>query len=207
MLHFFDQLQEFLPRLVLEELVDDRIIEMSDEYAKRSVLEDTLLPNIVTYHKSGSGAPVVFEHHPSYANLFGRIEFSSDQGALVTNYRRISPGALHKANGGYLLLEAEKVLTEPLVWEALKRAIQARQLKMESPYSELGLISTTTLIPEVIPLDVKLVLVGSRRLYTCCKNTMRIFAVYSAYWWISTTIYRWKMTSSMLTPACSSTAF
>ena len=164
-LKFFDQLQEFLPRLVLEELVDERTIEMSDEYAKRSVLEETLLPNIATFHKSGSGAPVVFEHHPSYANLFGRIEFSSDHGALVTNYRRISPGALHKANGGYLLLEAEKVLTEPLVWEALKRAIQARQLKMESPYSELGLISTTTLIPEVIPLDVKLILVGSRQLY------------------------------------------
>lgn len=164
-LNYLEQLQEFLPRLVLEELVEERLSELRDEYVKRAILEETLLPNIATFHKSGSGAPVIQEQHPSYANLFGRIEYSSDQGALVTSYRRISPGALHKANGGYLLLDAEKVLTEPMVWEALKRAVQAKQLKMESPYAELGLISTTTLLPEVIPLDVKLVLVGSRRLY------------------------------------------
>lgn len=162
---YLEQLQEFLPRLVLEELVEERLSELRDEYAKHSILEETLLPNITTFHKAGSGAPVVFEQHPSYANLFGRIEYSSDQGALVTSYRRISPGALHKANGGYLVLDAEKVLTEPMVWEALKRAIQSHQLKMESPYAELGLISTTTLLPEVIPLDVKLVLIGSRKFY------------------------------------------
>ena len=162
---FLEQLKEFLPRLVLEELVGERLSELRDEYMKRAILEETLLPNIVTHHSAGSGAPVVFEQHPSYANLFGRIEYSSDHGALVTSYRRISPGALHKANGGYLVLDIEKLLSEPLVWEALKRATQAHQLKMESPYSELGLISTTTLLPEVIPLDVKLVLIGSRQLY------------------------------------------
>lgn len=164
-LNFLDQLQEFLPRLVLEELVEERVSELRDEYVKRSVLEETLLPNITTNHSADSGAPVIFEAHPSYANLFGRIEYSSDQGALVTSYRRISAGSLHKANGGYLVLEAEKLLGEPFVWEALKRAIQARQLKMESPYAEFGLISTTTLLPEVIPLNLKLVLVGSRQLY------------------------------------------
>lgn len=164
-LDYLGQLQEFLPRLVLEELVEERILELRDEYVKRAILEETLLPNIATHHKAGSGAPVIQEQHPSYANLFGRIEYSSDQGTLVTSYRRISPGALHKANGGYLVLDAEKVLTEPLVWEALKRAIQTKQLKMESPYAELGLISTTTLLPEVIPLEVKLVLIGNRRLY------------------------------------------
>lgn len=162
---YLQELEEFLPRLVMEELVEERLLELRDEYAKRSILEDTLLPNIVTHHAADSGAPVIYEPHPSYANLFGRIEYTSDQGALVTNYQRICPGALHKANGGYLMLDAEKVLGEPLVWEALKRALQSHQLKMESPYSEMGLINTTTLLPEVIPLQFKLVLIGSRQVY------------------------------------------
>lgn len=164
-LSYLEQLQEFLPRLIMEELVEERMMEVRDEYVKRNVLEDNLLPNIVTFHNEGSGAPVIFEPHPGYANLFGRIEYASDQGTLVTNYRNISSGALHKANGGYLVLDVEKVLTEPLVWEALKRALQAQQLKMESPFSDYGLIHTTTLLPEIIPLDVKVVLVGSRQLY------------------------------------------
>ncbi len=162
---YLQELEEFLPRLVMEELVDERLLELRDEYAKRSLLEDSLLPNIVTHHVADSGAPVIYEPHPSYANLFGRIEYTSDQGALVTNYQRICPGALHKANGGYLILDAEKVLGEPLVWEALKRALQSHLLKMESPYSEMGLINTTSLLPEVIPLQFKLVLIGSRQVY------------------------------------------
>ncbi|QQD21563.1 AAA family ATPase [Venatoribacter cucullus] len=164
-LSYLDELQEFLPRLVMEELVEERLLELRDEYAKRSILEDTLLPNIVTHHAEDSGAPVIYEPHPSFSNLFGRIEYTSDQGALVTNYQRICPGALHKANGGHLILDAEKVLGEPMVWEALKRALQSHQLKMESPYSDLGLINTTTLLPEVIPLQFKLVLIGSRQVY------------------------------------------
>lgn len=162
---YLSQLQEYLPRLIMEELVEERLLEVRDEYIKRNILEDSLLPNIVTFHNEGSGAPVIFEPHPGYANLFGRIEYASDQGTLVTNYRNISPGALHKANGGYLVLDVEKVLTEPLVWEALKRALQSQQLKMESPFSDYGLIHTTTLLPEIIPLNVKLVLVGSRQIY------------------------------------------
>ncbi|WP_430462601.1 Lon protease family protein [Thalassolituus sp. LLYu03] len=162
---FLDSMEEFLPRLVLEELVEERLLELREEYVKRSALEDSLMPNIATMHTSDSGAPVVYEPHPSYANLFGRIEYANEQGALVTNYRKVTPGALHKANGGYLILDAEKLLSEPLVWDALKRALQSRQLKMESPYSELGLINTTTLLPAVIPLNFKLVLIGSRNIY------------------------------------------
>ena len=98
----------------MEELVEERLLEMRDEYVKRSILEDSLLPNIVTFHNAESGAPVIYEAHPSFANLFGRIEYSSDQGALVTSYRRISPGALHKANGGFLILDIEKALSDLL---------------------------------------------------------------------------------------------
>jgi predicted ATP-dependent protease len=160
-----NELEEHLPRLVLEELVDERLLELREEYVKRNRLEESLLPNVVTHHSADSGAPVVYEPHPSYGNLFGRIEYTSDQGALVTNYQRICQGALHKANGGYLILDADKVLTEPLVWDALKRAIQSKQLKMESPYSDMGLFNTTSLLPDTIPLSIKLVLIGSRQVY------------------------------------------
>ncbi|MCT7359829.1 Lon protease family protein [Thalassolituus pacificus] len=165
LLNYLQDMEEHLPRLVLEELVEERLLELREEYVKRSILEEALTPNIATHHAENSGAPVIYEPHPSYANLFGRIEYANEQGALVTNYRRVCPGALHKANGGYLILDAEKVLSEPLVWDALKRALQSRQLKMESPYSEMGLINTTTLLPAVIPLDFKLVLIGSRQVY------------------------------------------
>ncbi len=165
LLAYLQDMEEHLPRLVLEELVEERLLELREEYVKRSSLEESLMPNIATHHVENSGAPVIYEPHPSYANLFGRIEYTNEQGALVTNYQRICPGAMHKANGGYLILDAEKVLSEPLVWDALKRALQSRQLKMESPYSEMGLINTTTLLPAVIPLDFKLVLIGSRQVY------------------------------------------
>ena len=158
-------MEEHLPSVVLEELVEERLMDLREEYAKRSSLEDSLLPNIATHHAPDSGAPVIYEPHPSYANLVGRIEYVSEQGALVTNYQKIAPGALHKANGGYLILDAEKVLSEPFVWDALKRALQSNELKMESPYSEVGLLNTTSLVPDVIPLDFKLVLIGSRQIY------------------------------------------
>ena len=150
-LKFLTTVREHLPKIILEELIDERIIETRDEHVKRTILEETLQPNIAVCHDDSAGVPVIYEPHPSYGNLFGRIEFSSDQGALTTNYRKISPGALHKANGGYLILDAEKLLAEPMVWDALKRAIKSQQLKMESPNSELGFVSTTTLLPGVIP--------------------------------------------------------
>ncbi len=131
----------------------------------RKLLEEQYSPNLVVGHTPEEGAPVVFEPHPTYDNLFGRIEYSTDQGVLYTSYRQLRSGALHRANGGYLILEAEKLLAEPFVWEALKRALHSRQLKMESPLVELGRLATATLIPQVIPLHVKVVVIGSRDLY------------------------------------------
>ena len=150
-----------LLKTVVEQLVDE---DHSDSLA-RKLLEEQYSPNLVIGHTPEEGAPVVFESHPTYDNLFGRIEYSTDQGALYTSYRQLRSGALHRANGGYLILEAEKLLSEPFVWEALKRALHSRQLKMESPLVELGRLATATLIPQVIPLQVKVVVIGSRDLY------------------------------------------
>lgn len=163
---YLNEMHSHLLKTVVEQLVDE---EHSDALARR-LLEEQYSPNLLVGHAPDEGAPVVFESRPTYDNLFGRIEYSSDQGALYTSYRQLRPGALHRANGGYLLLEAEKLLPEPFVWEALKRALHSRQLKMESPLVELGRVAAASLTPEDIPLQLKVVVIGSRELYYALQD-------------------------------------
>ncbi len=122
---------------------------------------------IVGDNDTASGAPVLEEINPTYGNLIGRVEHIAQMGALVTDFLLIKPGSLHKANGGYLLIDARKLLLSPFAWEALKRTIKAREIRIEQPLESfgLGMISTQTLDPEPIPLDVKVVLFGDRELY------------------------------------------
>jgi len=162
---YLAEVEKNLSNTITDFLMPSRSQESRESIAKRLILTEQYLPNILVDCKHDTnGAPVIYEPHPIYQNLFGRIEYVSDQGTLVTNYRRICPGSLHRANGGYLILDAEKILTYPFVWEGLKRALQAGRIEIESPYSELG-INTITLKPEVIPLNVKVILVGSRDIY------------------------------------------
>ncbi len=121
--------------------------------------------NVLVDHGDSQGAPVVYEDNPSYQNLLGRVEHMAQMGALVTDFNLIKPGALHRANGGYLILDAHKVLMQPYAWEGLKRALQSRQINIESLGQMLSLVSTVSLEPEPIPLDVKVVLLGDRMLY------------------------------------------
>ncbi|HJZ44590.1 MAG TPA: AAA family ATPase [Hyphomicrobiaceae bacterium] len=114
---------------------------------------------------TSAGAPVVEEINPTYGNIIGRVEHIAQMGTLVTDFLLIKPGALHRANGGYLLLDARKLLLSPFAWEALKRAIKARSIRIEQPTEMSGLISTQSLDPEPIPLDVRVVLLGDRELY------------------------------------------
>jgi len=160
-LAYLQAVQANLLKTVVEQLVDE---DLSDSL-RRKLMEEQYSPNVLMGHAKNGGAPVVFESHPTYENMFGRIEYAADQGSLYTSYRQIRPGALHKANGGYLILEAEKLLSEPFVWEALKRALHSRQLKMESPLIELTRVATVTLTPQDIPLQVKVIVIGSRELY------------------------------------------
>ena len=105
------------------------------------------------------------ELNPNYPNLIGRVEHIAQMGALLTDFLLIKAGALHRANGGYLLLDARKLLMSPFAYEALKRAIKTREIRIEQPAEAAGLISTQTLDPEPIPLDIKVVLIGDRELY------------------------------------------
>lgn len=121
--------------------------------------------NLLIDHHHTEGAPVIFEDHPNLQNLIGRVEHLSQLGTLVTDFTLIKPGALHRANGGYLILEAQKVLTQPFVWDALKRVLRSGVIRIDSVGQMLSLISTVSLEPEPIPVSVKVVLLGERLLY------------------------------------------
>lgn len=121
--------------------------------------------NVLVSNHTKAGAPLINEDNPTYSNLMGRVEHISQFGALVTNFTLIKAGALHRANGGYLLLDVRKILLQPFAWDALKRALQSREIRIESLGQMYSLISTVSLEPEPIPLDVKVVLFGDRLLY------------------------------------------
>ena len=161
---YLSEIKKDVSDTIKDLFVQNQTLENLNDSTKKQLLKDQYRPNILIDHKENTGAPVIYEPNPTYQNLFGRIEYSSDQGALTTNYQLICPGSLHKANGGYLILDADKLLNSPFVWEGLKRALKAGRIEIESPYAELG-INTVTLKPEVIPLNIKIILVGSRDIY------------------------------------------
>ncbi len=122
-----------------------------------------------TLVESSSGdvcqSPIIEEINPTYGNLIGRIEHVAQMGNMLTDFLLIKAGALHRANGGYLLLDARKLLLSPFAWEALKRSIKARLIRIEQPVETVGMMTAQTLDPEPIPLDVKVILFGDRELY------------------------------------------
>lgn len=121
--------------------------------------------NVLVDNAATKGAPVVHLDHATFPNLIGRIEHLSQMGNLITDFTLIRPGALQKANGGYLLLDALDVLSQPLSWGALKRALRARSVRVELPGQSVGFVTAAFLEPEPIPLDVKVVLHGERSLF------------------------------------------
>ncbi|MCF8065645.1 MAG: AAA family ATPase [Desulfarculaceae bacterium] len=121
--------------------------------------------NVFVDNSATKGAPVIVEHNPTYPNLFGRIERQAQFGALLTDFTLLKPGAIHRANGGYLVLPVMDLLRYWVAWEGLKRALKDRKVKMEDVMEQLGYMITRTLRPEPIPLDLKVVLVGDSQLY------------------------------------------
>ncbi len=126
--------------------------------------------NVLIDNADTIGAPVIFEDNPTYQNLVGRIEHLARMGTLHTDFTLIKLGALHRANGGYLIIDAEKVLANPFAWDGLKRAIKSREIRIESLERQLSLISTISLEPETIPMNLKVVLIGSRSLFYLLKE-------------------------------------
>ena len=128
-----------------------------DKFAKFKV-------NVVVKNEPGSGAPIIHLDHPTQGNLVGRVERVQQYGALLTDFTLIKAGALHQANGGFLLIDARKLLLQPFAWDSLKRAIASKQIKIEAPSDETS-FTTISLDPEPIPLDVKVIMTGDAELY------------------------------------------
>jgi lon-related putative ATP-dependent protease len=160
--------------------VQEDILENIDDFKKKQEPQQQAAPfpvppkevtfrkydiNVLIDNSETEGAPVIIESNPSYPNLFGSIERQAYFGALFTDFSMIKPGALHKANGGYLVLKALDLLKYWISWEALKRAIKDRQIKIEDLGELYGIFSTRTLKPTPVPLNVKLVLTGDPYLY------------------------------------------
>ena len=121
--------------------------------------------NVIVTHKPHSGAPIVFEDLPTHYNLLGNVEQLTQMGTITTDFTLIRAGALHRANGGFLLLEAEQLLEQPYAWQGLKRALRSGQLRLSSLEQILTLTGSISLEPDSIPLSVKVVLMGEPQIY------------------------------------------
>ena len=121
--------------------------------------------NLLVDNAETRGAPVIYEDLPNHQHLAGQIEHRAHQGNLYTDFTLIRAGALHRANGGYLILDARRVLSQPMAWESLKRILFSGEIRIESLERLYGLATTVSQQPEPIPLSVKVVLLGDRMLY------------------------------------------
>jgi lon-related putative ATP-dependent protease len=121
--------------------------------------------NVMVENVPGSGAPIYYEDRPSHQTLVGRVEHIARFGALVTDFNLLKPGALHKANGGYLILDAIRLLQSGIGYESLKRALRSNEIRIETPEQMMSVASTISVEPEPIPLDIKVILVGEPQLY------------------------------------------
>ena len=121
--------------------------------------------NVFVDNSNLSGAPVIFENNPTYYNLFGAIEYRNVSGNMVTDFSKIKPGAVHRANGGYLILSARELLSEPFAWDALKRTLRSNEAKVENISEKVRGAAIETLRPTPIPIDFKVILIGSPRIY------------------------------------------
>ncbi|MBI5234322.1 MAG: AAA family ATPase [Deltaproteobacteria bacterium] len=126
--------------------------------------------NLIVSNRDTLGAPVVMETNPTYYNLFGRIEHKVQMGVAVTDFTMIKAGSIHRANGGYLVLNALDVLRNLFVYDALKRMIKNREVKIEDVWEQYRLLSTTALKPDPIPVNIKIVLIGEPYIYYLLYN-------------------------------------
>ncbi|UCE06883.1 MAG: AAA family ATPase [bacterium] len=156
-----DHLSDFLP--VSGEIANESSIR--DLQSDGDATVDRYRVNLIVDNSKTIGAPVIVESNPTYNNLIGRIDRQSKMGMLVTDYSLIKAGSLHKANGGFLIIEAEQLFQSPLAWKALKRALKNESITITDLSEEYSFVSVKTLDPEPIPLDVKLIIIGNYRIY------------------------------------------
>ena len=134
--------------------------------------------NLVVDNNETTGAPVVVETNPTYYNLVGRVEYENKMGMVTTDYTNIKAGSLLKANGGYLVVQARDVLTSPGAWEGLKRVLKTREACMENLGEQFGILAMSTLRPQPIPVNVKVIMIGNPYLYQALYHMDEDFRKY-----------------------------
>lgn len=160
--HILSSLQDFVEQ---PQQKQKQVLQQQGQQGKEDNSKDYEV-NVLVDNSELKGAPVVIEQNPSYNNLFGKIEKQSNYGALTTDFTLIRGGSLHKANGGYLVIPAREILMDPFAWDALKRALRNSQIDIEEAEERLGFMSTKTLKPEPLPLNIKVILIDDRQLYS-----------------------------------------
>lgn len=157
---------------MVEHLDDFRTIDKQHQQGIPPMLSEFVEPtfdryrvNVFITHEDHDGAPVLRENHPTYMNLLGKIDFKARFGFMYTDHNQIKPGTVHRANGGYLIVQALDVLLSPFSWDGLKRVMRAQEAAPENLADQYGLMSVSTIKPQPIPLDLKVIMVGSPYIY------------------------------------------
>ena len=150
-----------------EEESEDGLASILPMLSKKPAEDVTLKykVNLIVDHSKSKGAPVVVTFNPSYNNLVGEVEYDSEFGNLTTDFMKIKSGLFHKANGGYLIVQAQDILSMPQAWEALRRVIKTKEINMDSIREQLGAVVAPTLKPEPIPAKIKVIMIGSSYYY------------------------------------------
>lgn len=164
-LRFFTEVEKDILKNI-DYFIENDQSEEKKKSPDKSFAEKRYEVNVIVDNTNTIGAPVIYEPNPTYNNLFGRIEKKAFMGGFYTDFTMIKPGSIMRANGGYLLLDALHVLKNPFVYDALKRALKNKEIRLEDIAELYGITSTATLKPEPIPLSVKVILIGSRNIYT-----------------------------------------
>ena len=164
----------------LDKVKEDILENIKSLYQEEEVQEEPMFPwgghkkdeivkrykvNLFIDNTHKKGAPLVVDYNPNFYNLVGKVEYQNEMGNLVTDFTHIKPGLLHEANGGYLILQIEDVLKKPFAWDAIKRSLKTKEVEIESLRDQQGSVVISSLKPENIPLDIKIILVGSNYLY------------------------------------------
>ncbi|MDO8588991.1 MAG: AAA family ATPase [Armatimonadota bacterium] len=170
-----DEIQDYLEKVqedLVEHLEDFRSPEkkalipgMEEALAAVGPSFEKYKVNVIVDRKDQAGAPIVIENNPTYYNLIGKMEYRARLGFMTTDHNMIRAGAIHRANGGYLVLQAMDVLTNPFAWDALKRALKSGEARIENIGEQYGIIPSATLRPEPIAINLKVILVGSPYIY------------------------------------------
>ncbi|MDR2031730.1 MAG: AAA family ATPase, partial [Azoarcus sp.] len=150
---------------VLDTAVSGIASEEEEDDGEESMRFPRYQVKLLVDHSTASGAPVVFENNPGYGNLIGRIEYVMQQGVQVSHFNLIRSGALHRANGGYLVVDAARLFTQPYAWEGLKRTLRSGEIRIEPPAEAQGWSGALTLEPQPVPCALKVVMIGEREIY------------------------------------------